>query len=72
VKIASISDDFKRWRETLVTREDIKEMAKATGVKDKDLLALARQHDPFFKGTAVDHQKARWFTDKWEQFGSPG
>ena len=35
----------------------------------KDLLVLAPQNDPFYAGSGVEGDKARWFAELWERFG---
>lgn len=48
----------------------IKTLAESTpGVKVPDLLALARQNDPFYAGTPADQEQARWFADLWTRAG---
>lgn len=49
--------------------EKIRELAKASGVKIPDLLALARQNDPFFVGSPSQVRLGEWFADLWERFG---
>lgn len=47
--------------------EDIKELAKITGRRIPDLLALSRSNDPFFISPA-QAQQAEWFAAQWERF----
>lgn len=49
--------------------ESIKELAKQSGMKVADLLALAPQNDPCYVGTPADMEMARWFADIWERAG---
>lgn len=35
----------------------------------KDLIALALNNDPFYMGSARDHELAKWFSDIWFTFG---
>lgn len=48
---------------------DIKRMAREGGGRVDDLLALARQNDPFYVGTPADLAQAQWFADLWEAAG---
>lgn len=48
--------------------EDIKALAKATGRRIPDLLALAPVNDPFYIMPAQAEQ-GRWFASLWERFG---
>lgn len=49
--------------------EDLKELALEEGVNIPDLLALARNNDPFFCGSPAQLDKAQWFADLWQRFG---
>lgn len=49
--------------------EDLKELAQQAGVNIPDLLALARQNDPFLCGSPAQVEKAQWFADLWRRFG---
>jgi hypothetical protein len=49
--------------------DTIKHVAKEAGYRVDDLLALARQNDPFYVGTPGDVQKAHWFADIWRRAG---
>lgn len=49
--------------------ETIKQLAKETGQRVTDLIALAPQNDPFYTGTPGDWTLAQWFADLWQQFG---
>ena len=50
------------------THEQLKALAKEQGCSVKDLIALAPKNDPFYVGTAGDHEKAQWFEDLWRRF----
>lgn len=51
----------------------IQKMAKAQpGVRVGDLLALARQNDPFYIGTKNQMDAANWFKTMWERLGYTG
>lgn len=50
--------------------EDIKRIAKLTGMRTPDLLALASQNDPFYIMPA-QQQQAEWFAALWERFDLP-
>jgi hypothetical protein len=43
----------------------IKQLAKKSGIRVSDLLALANQNDPFYVGTTGDIEMAEWFSDLW-------
>src|SRR5262245_19933595 len=45
-----------------------KELARETGQRIPDLLALARNNDPFIAGSPAQLLQAEWFTDLWERF----
>lgn len=49
--------------------EQIKLLAKQTGSKVTDLIALAPQNDPFYTGTPNDRALAEWFAELWFRFG---
>ncbi len=49
--------------------EEIKKVAKRTGRKVSDFLAMATINDPFYKGSPIDIEKAQWFKDIWDRFG---
>lgn len=50
--------------------DTIKALAADTpGTRVTDLLALARQNDPFYVGTPADETQARWFADVWQRAG---
>jgi len=49
--------------------EQIKLLAKQTGRKVTDLIALAAQNDPFYTGTPNDQALAEWFAELWRRFG---
>jgi len=48
---------------------NIKSLAKEVGLKVTDLLALARQNDPFYVGTPADIEQAEWFANIWQRAG---
>lgn len=48
--------------------EAIKEAASEAGYVIPDMLALARQNDPFFCGSPTQQAQADWFADLWRQF----
>ncbi len=50
--------------------KDIKELAKSTGNKIPDLLAMACQNDPFYIMPAQEKQ-AEWFANLWSRFNLP-
>lgn len=52
------------------TYDDIKALAKTTGRRIPDLLALASQNDPFYIMPAQTKQ-AEWFAALWERFDLP-
>ena len=52
------------------TYEDIKSLAKTTGRKIPELLAMASQNDPFYIMPAQAKQ-AEWFAALWAQFDLP-
>ena len=47
----------------------IKALSRETRRKITDLLALARQNDPFFAGNPAGQRDAEWFLEVWERFG---
>jgi hypothetical protein len=47
----------------------IKSLAHETGSAIPNLLALARQNDPFFAGAPAQQQQAEWFESLWEVYG---
>lgn len=49
--------------------EDVKEYALTSGVPIPDVLALARQNDPFFCGAPAQVVRAEWFAELWYRFG---
>lgn len=50
--------------------ESIKELAKEANCRVTELLALARQNDPFYVGTPTDLAQAEWFLNKiWQPGG---
>jgi hypothetical protein len=51
----------------MITYDQIKEIAQAEGVPVTNLIALARQNDPFYCGSTGQVEKGRWFADLWQQ-----
>lgn len=49
--------------------DQIKELAKESGQRVSDLLALAPQNDPFYAGTPGDYLWGEWFAALWNRFG---
>ncbi len=49
--------------------DELKEFAKDNGVNMGDILALARQNDPFACGTKTQIEQAEWFLNLWNKFG---
>jgi hypothetical protein len=50
--------------------EDIKELKRKHGLRRiGHLLALAENKDPFYKGSPLDFEKARWFLSLWQSQG---
>ena len=49
--------------------EAIKTLAQDEGLTIPDLLAMARNNDPFFCGSPAQEDKARWFVELWQRFG---
>lgn len=49
--------------------ESLKQLSKQSGCRIPDLIALARQNDPFFVGSPAQVRAAGWFADLWERFG---
>src|SRR5262245_34273424 len=47
----------------------IKAAARELGGHIPDLLALARNNDPFFVGTPAQVKQAEWFVRVWTEFG---
>ncbi len=52
--------------------EEIKRLSKETGRKIPELIALARQNDPFFVGSPAQIEKGEWFARMWEEHGYVG
>ena len=52
--------------------ESIKELAKRTGRRVTDLIALAAQNDPFYTGTPGERNLAEWFADFYHSNFNPG
>jgi hypothetical protein len=53
----------------MLSYDTIKALAKSQGCRVTDLIALARNNDPFYTGTDGDKEWARWFADLWHRFG---
>ena len=51
------------------TYETIKQLAKETGCKVTDLIALASQNDPFYQGTPSGLALAEWFAEVYYRQG---
>jgi hypothetical protein len=49
--------------------DTIKALAREQRCKVTDLIALARNNDPFYVGTDGDKEWARWFADLYARFG---
>lgn len=49
--------------------ETIKQLARESGQRVSDLIALAPQNDPFYTGTPNDWALAEWFAMLWQAFG---
>lgn len=49
--------------------EAIKALANEAGLTIPDLLAMARNNDPFFCGSPAQVDKAAWFAELWQRFG---
>jgi hypothetical protein len=47
----------------------LKILAKQTGKRVTDLIALSRNHDPFYVGTPAHIACAKWFAELWQRFG---
>jgi len=47
--------------------DSIKKLAKEMGKPVPEVLALSRDHDPFFCGTAAHREHAKWFARMWKQ-----
>jgi hypothetical protein len=46
--------------------DTIRDLKKRHSLRISDLLVLASKNDPFFKGSPLDFEKARWFLSLWE------
>lgn len=53
----------------MIDYETIKAVAKETGRRVTDLIALAPQNDPFYVGTPTSLRNAQWFANLWARFG---
>jgi len=51
----------------MITYDQIKQLANEEGMPVADLIALARQNDPFYCGSNGQVEKGRWFADLWQQ-----
>lgn len=47
----------------------LKDLAKQSGCKVNDLVALDPINDPFYTGRPAELAAARWFTELWQRFG---
>jgi len=47
--------------------EWVRALKKETGKTIPELLALQRGNDPFFVGSSLDKQEAKWFARMWEK-----
>lgn len=54
------------------TYETIKELAKQTGRRVTDLIALASLNDPFYTGTPKEVSLAEWFAEFYHSNFAPG
>lgn len=52
------------------TYEHVKELARQTGMRIPDLLAMANQNDPYYIGP-TQTKKAEWFAELWTRFDIP-
>jgi hypothetical protein len=50
----------------------LKALAAELGVKPEAVIALARQHDPFYVGTDRQLAMAEWFAEIWQEKGFTG
>jgi len=53
----------------MITYDQIKQLANEQGVPVADLIALARQNDPFYCGSTGQVKTGQWFAGLWQQFG---
>ena len=49
--------------------DSIKGLAKQIGRSTEDLIALARNNDPFYAGVPGRHREGEWFAEIWHRFG---
>jgi len=49
--------------------KQLKKLAKEKRCPVTELIALARQNDPYYVGTKSQTELAEWFADLWERFG---
>jgi hypothetical protein len=47
----------------------LKDLAQQMGRKVTDLIALSRNHDPFYVGTPAHITNGKWFAEIWQRFG---
>ena len=58
------------WTDVImINHEWIKAEAEQLGCPVTDLLALARQNDPFYVGTPSSRTQAQWFANVWKEGG---
>lgn len=50
----------------MITYDQIKQLANEEGVPVADLIALARQNDPFYCDSRGLVKTGRWFADLWQ------
>ena len=48
--------------------QQIKRLAKRSGLNIPELLTLHRKNDPFFVGSPAQVAQAEWFAELWERF----
>jgi hypothetical protein len=46
----------------------LKDLAQQMGRKVTDLIALSRNHDPFYVGTTAHVTNGKWFAELWQRF----
>ena len=54
----------------MITYDQIKQLANEEGVPVADLIALARQNDPFYCGSQGQIKTGQWFANLWPKFGN--
>ena len=57
------------WNYETIKRESRARRKAGLDCAVPDLIALARNNDPFYRGSKGDIEKALWFADLWERFG---